>query len=91
MLPHGDARLGLLDQCGACSERIASMCGTHSSRECAVAYLEWARAMGDSDGDHVEALGNLGRDVGEDAARGRMGLVVQPGDGAPVVVVPHIS
>ena len=91
MLPHGDACLRLLDKGGACGERIAAVSGAHGRGEGAVADLEGAGAMGDGDSDHVEALGDLCGDAGEDVTRRRMGLVVQAHDRASVVVVADIA
>ena len=91
MLPHGDACLGLLDQGGAGREGFAAMRGAHRRRQGAVADLERAGPVGDGDGDDVETLGDLGRDVGQDVTGGGMGLVVQAQDPAAVVVVADVA
>lgn len=77
MFPDGDACLRLLDESAARGECVSSVRGTHRRGECAVADLEGSRAVSDRDGDHVEALGHLGRDLGENVAGAGMGLVVQ--------------
>ncbi|MFM1966680.1 MAG: hypothetical protein RL134_2405 [Actinomycetota bacterium] len=91
MLPHGDARLDLLDERGAGSEGIAPMRRAGSGRECAVADLEGTGAMRDGDGDDVEALGDLGCEVSESVAGARMGFVVEAQDRPAVVVVSDVS
>lgn len=77
MLPDGNARLRLLDESAARGECVSPVRSTHRRGECAVADLEGSRAVGHGNGDHVEALSNLGRDLGEDVASAGMGLVVQ--------------
>jgi len=91
MLPDGDARLRLLHESAARGEGVSSVRGTHRRGECAVTDLERTRAMSDRDGDYVEALGHLGRDLGKDVAGTGMCLVVQTQDPAPVVVVADVA
>ena len=91
MLPHGDARLGLIHERLACREGLATMRRARRRRESAVADLERADAVNDGDGDDVETRRHVGSDLGEEISRGGVGLVVQPQDRAAMVVVPHIA
>ena len=91
MLPYRDPGLGLLDECGAGGEGISPVGRAHRGGEGAVADLHGPGAVGHGERDHVEAIGHVGSDLGQDVGGRGMSLVVEPQDAAPMVVIADVA